>query len=329
MELTEAVRRILSGHPIIIIGCLCAGIIAGVLLHRSAMLQAGTNGQSTCGGWTIRPALTDPAIYSASTRLTLGSSAPKSTAEATALADSARAVVTSPSQVAVALRAAGVRRDADTVAACDVSLQVLGSSNIFELTVTDQSPSVAAAVANSLASGLIQQQIQAYRGQQVKLITDLEAQLQSLNTQAGSLDAQISTLALKAAAQAQGVDRFNASAVAAAAAQNANSLAALRAQRADVAQEINTLTVERQSLLANSAQPAAPSVIDPAQRPEAPDPGRRSEFLLLGLLLGAVIGIGLAALLEAFRPMVVGRTDVARILGVPMLGYLDPVGGKA
>jgi capsular polysaccharide biosynthesis protein len=246
-----------------------------------------------------------------------------------AMADVARAVVTSPSQVAVALAAAHVQRDPEAVAGCDVNVQVLGSSNIFELTVTDESPTAAAAVANSLASGLIQQQVQAYRGQQVKLITDLESQLQNLNSQGASLDTQIYGLASRAASQAQGVDRFNASAVAAAAAHNANTLAALRAQRADVAQEINTLTVERQSLLANSAQPAAPSVIDPAVAPDEPNPGSRSEYLLLGLLLGAVIGLGLAALLEAFRPTVVGHADVARALGVPMLGYLQPAGGKS
>src|SRR5207245_11276599 len=45
--------------------------------------------------------------------------------------------------------------------------------------------------------------------------------------------------------------------------------------------------------------------------------------LALGTLLGLLVGAGIAALLEAFRPTLVGSGAVARELQVPFLGELS------
>src|SRR5438309_6882063 len=80
MALQEVARRVLLGHWMVIAGLVIACMAGVTVLH-----------------------LREAPTYTASTRLVLDAPAPTSLTEATAIADGAKAIVTSPSHVSTAL----------------------------------------------------------------------------------------------------------------------------------------------------------------------------------------------------------------------------------
>src|SRR5215831_5199273 len=164
MEVGEAVRRILVQHWRLIAILVVIGIATGVVLGLSG-----------------------PRLYAASARVSLSSTDPQDAAESQALADSARAVVTSPSHVARAVTAIGASRDANVVAQQHVALQALGTSGVTELTVTDPDPYVAARLANALAQDLVATRRDMARG----AAQSPAEQLANVQAEIGQIDAQI------------------------------------------------------------------------------------------------------------------------------------------
>jgi len=66
-----------------------------------------------------------------------------------------------------------------------------------------------------------------------------------------------------------------------------------------------------------------PTVIDSASPSTTRAvPPFRSQDVALGALLGLILGVGIAALMEAFNPTVVGEEAIAAQLGAPVLGVL-------
>src|SRR4051794_16937245 len=86
MELNDALRRIVGQHRRLLGICLLVGLALGLLLAPHGRL------------------------YSASSRLVLDTPDPVARQQSEAISDTARAIATSPSQVAAALRRAGVKR---------------------------------------------------------------------------------------------------------------------------------------------------------------------------------------------------------------------------
>lgn len=267
MELNEALRRIAGRHVFVLVACVLIGAIGAYLL------RAG-----------------QPQTFSAETRLVLDTPDPQSLAEATTIADTARAIVTSPSRVANALTAAGSPQDPEQVAHHDISLETLGSSAILQLTVRDTNPRVAAAVATSLAKDLIDTRLEVTQGRYLDAVHGLDDQIQSIN-------AKISRLR-----GAPGRGHFG--------------------QLDALAQQLQSLESSRANVVAAFVGRPTPLIIDTARVPRHPDPSHTIPDLALGALLGLLVGAGIAALLEAFRPTLVGSGAVARELQVPFLGEL-------
>ena len=132
MDLQELTRRVVLGHWVLIMVCVVASAGAVITYH-----------------------LFDTPMYSASTRLVLDAPAPTSGTEATAVADAAKAIATSPTHVIAALKAAGVTRDPVKVIP-NITLVPLGTSGVLQLTVKDPDAAAAAGIANALAEDLIQ-----------------------------------------------------------------------------------------------------------------------------------------------------------------------------
>jgi uncharacterized protein involved in exopolysaccharide biosynthesis len=277
VEVEEALQRILLVHRRLILVLVLLGLLAGFALH-----------------------LTERPVYAASTRVVLGSPDPQDAAESQALADGARAIVTSPAHVAAALDALGVSRDPATVARDDVDLQALGTSGTMELTVRDGDPHVAARLANAIATDLIATRLQIVRGASAQT---LNQQAAALRTKLDQVDAQIGSL--------QGA---LATATPAGLAVLSSELASWEAERTSILQQISALQAEPQQ---------SPMVVDPALAPDHPVPSRRPLDMALGALLGLVVGVAAAALAETLRPTVMGARAVARVVGAPVLGELN------
>jgi capsular polysaccharide biosynthesis protein len=267
VELNEAVHRILGQHWNIVL-CL-------------ALLGAGL---------ATLVASREPRTYTAATRVVLDTPDPKSQAESGVIADTARAIASSPAHVRAALSKARARdRDADALAREGLNVRSLGASGVLQLSVTDSDPATAAAIANALAGDLIETRRGVTRGQIEAALTSLDKRIDALNRQLAEATTQTAEAAR---------------------------------ERDFLAQQRAVTEAERVNLLATVATRPRPSVISPARAPEDADPSGLGPDLVLGALVGILLGVGLTALLESLRPTLVGGDAVARELDAPLLGPL-------
>ena len=81
--------------------------------------------------------------------------------------------------------------------------------------------------------------------------------------------------------------------------------------------------------LSNDLRSSDIEVVDAAEVPRAPVGPNTRTNLLLGLLLGSVMAIGMAVLLEAFDTRIQTPADVKRALRLPFLGMLPHVSSRA
>jgi len=289
VELSEAAQRILRRHAALILVLVLLGGAAAFALH-----------------------LGDPTLYRATARLVLDTPDPQSGTESASIADTARAIVTGPTQVTEALATVGVRRDPVDFAKHDVVLEALGTSGVLALSVRDPNPRIAAALANALADELIQARVEVTAGRIDQALTDISSEIADLSRQVTVIDFRVNDLNEQIAAGGSEED-----------------LAALRAQRDDLVQSRDALVQQRTSLQAeqatvesaNALRPQA-AVVDRAAPPPDPEPSRVPADTALGVLLGLVLGVGAASVLEAFRPTVIGRDGFVRELGAPVIGEL-------
>ena len=296
MDLQELTRRVVLGHWVLIIVCVVVSAGAVIAYH-----------------------LFDTPMYSASTRLVLDAPAPTSGTEATAVADAAKAIATSPTHVIAALNAAGVTRDPVKVIP-NITLVPLGTSGVLQLTVKDPDAAAAAGIANALADDLIQTRLavspaahKAALDAQIKTVTD---QIAALNVDITSLKDQLKNLA---------VDPANPQTTAVKAQILADRITFDDNEISTLTQQLIHLDSERSSL--GSASDTTPSVIDTATVPIKPDPSRLPIDLALALVIGSVLGVGGAAARETFRPTLASGDAVAKALEVPILGWLPDEAG--
>jgi capsular polysaccharide biosynthesis protein len=275
VELNEVVRRIVGRHWVVIMVCVMLGLGASL-------------------GMSVKEVRT----YTASSRITLDTTAPKSSAEAIANSDTARALATTHSQVRAALDAAQARRDVTKFAANNVQVRALGSSSVIEIAVIDHDPDVAAKVAGALASNVVKLRLETSRSDADELARLLDKRIAELNRKLVQIDRQFNQVSPQVAN-------------------------ALLAQRDDLSRQLDTIELQRLDISREFAVSPKPAVVESAEVPLKMDPSRLPLNLALGGLLGLVLGVGVAGVLESLRPTIVGPRALARAAGAPMLGVLD------
>ncbi len=297
MELNEAANRILRGH----LKLIAALVLLGLALASGVYFAGGVK-------------------YTAASRVQLGTPDPQDPAQAVAIADTARAVVTSPSHVQSAISVADVNRTVPEVTKA-ITVQPLGSSGVVELSVTDTDPSVAAKLANRLADDLLLTRVNNSRGadQLPGLQRQIDADAQAIvdiDTRTADLNNKLASLSDVPASPA------NEGAIALQIQIVTNQLNGLQQQRSSLVQELGNLHTQRDALLQNSGA-QSPAVIQQATAPSSPDRTQLPVDLALGGLLGLVAGVALATIMEVLRPTLIGRRALANLLGVPVIGHLD------
>jgi capsular polysaccharide biosynthesis protein len=293
MEFEELVRRVLGRHWRLIAACVALAVLAAVTL------------------------IPRESLYTSTARIVLDNEDPASRGEAAVIADTGRAIATSPANVRAALEAAGARRDVDAFAQDNVTVTALGSSSVLALSVKDRDPAVAAAVANRLAERVIRTRLQVTRGFVDGVREDLGRELREVDRRIGAAEAAIDRLSGQLARA--GDD-------AAARLQLRRDAAVRRRDR--LVQERSALESERAALLGAGAR-REPRVISPATVASSADESGMTADLALAVFLGLVVGIGTAGLIETLRPTHVGERSVARALGLPVLGTLSRPPGEA
>ena len=296
MELTDAARRILGQHWRLIACCMLVAAFAVVLVVPRAP------------------------TYTASARLILDAPDPQTSSETTGIADTARAIATSPSEIRAAMRSAGVKdRDPAALGLDSVSVASLGQSAIVDLSVSDRDPRVAAALANALVARVIRTRLAVTRGQAAQVTAGLDQRISSIDRQIVTADSAIGKLTIELAAAKSPTD--------------VNALRALSneslQQRDLLDQTRSSLESQRISLLSASAVQRYPSVLSAATLPRTADSSGIVTDLVLAIFLGLVVGIGISSVIESLRPKLIGGYAVARELDAPLLGTLSTQPGEA
>jgi uncharacterized protein involved in exopolysaccharide biosynthesis len=288
VELNDALRRVFGQHRALIVAFVVLGLVLAGLMHMG-----------------------DSRTYTASTRFALDTEDPETQAESASIADTAKAIATSPLQVKGAIaRARATGRDPVATAKNHVSIRALGSSGVLQLSVTDPNPRAAAAISNALAERVINARLKVSSGQLKQVVGDLTQRIDEVNQSLASLDAKIDSLG------AQGVGVASGEPV-------GKELRDLLTQRDSLSQQRSVLESERVRALSTDALRPAPTIISPATAPRHADPSGRLPDMVLGALLGLILGVGLAALVETLRPTLVGGEALARELDTPLIGTLS------
>jgi uncharacterized protein involved in exopolysaccharide biosynthesis len=218
--------------------------------------------------------------YTATALISLGSADTTSGTDSTALADTARALATSQSQVAAAAK--GLGRDPEHVTQ-NITVSAIGTSGIIEISVRDTDPKVAAQLANNLGQGVVRS-----RQQSIAPPGDIESQLDGIDAQLSKLDGQIASLDVQLQAVQAGIGSGNLQAQSLQAQIIADRLSELSSQRSILVQQRISIQ-DRQPLL-----PRNPAIVDAAMAPSKPDVSRIPGEIALGALAGVLIGVMLA-----------------------------------
>ncbi|MDX6248200.1 MAG: hypothetical protein QOF10_1560 [Kribbellaceae bacterium] len=236
-----------------------------------------------------------PAVSLASIRLQALSGAPKSATEAEGISSRVLALATTPSVLEASLKEAGVQRGVVDFAATHVAAQRLGESSIVELSVTDHDPLAAAKIVSALAD-------------RVALFMN-NGDRAVFNDAKAKLDKEVQDAAAhrdKLADQLRGIADINA---------RAN----LQTQIQSADQLLAQLTSQRSTLVVADA--TRDIVVQIGTKPEVVQV--KSALLpqaALAVLLGLILGLTAAAILETTRPRVASVRALAHLLHAPVLG---------
>ncbi|HZX05366.1 hypothetical protein [Kribbella sp.] len=235
----------------------------------------------------------DPSI--ASIRLQVIAGAPKSATEAEGMNSRVLAVATTSSLLSTALQAAKAVRDVDLYATNNVSAQRIGGSSVVELSVTDNDAGAAGRIVSELAPRVALFMNQGDQSTYRSTVAALTSQIDDATARRDKLVAQLRGIADVTARADLGVQI-----------QSANQL-------------LSELSGQRATLVANNA--TRDQVVLVSDQPDIrQEPSSILPELALALLLGLVLGLTAATVLETFRPRVNGIRALARLLQAPVLG---------
>ena len=272
MEIDEIAARLLRQYWAVVLLCVAAPLVAITLLVAK-----------------------QPPMYAASARIVSGNTVPASNAQAQALVSQIQGIATGKSAAASALQETGVKRNVNDFITSHVSVAGLGGSQVVDLTVTDRSPRVAAALAKNLAKEVVQS---INRTGQSGLSTTLNA----IDQEIVRLSEQHGVAASQAAANPKNEQ--------------------LQSKLAGLNQVIANFSGDRSRLLIQATTQGLASVLDQPVVPQAPQSKALAQKLGLAAVLGLVVGVLIASIAETIRPTVPGARRVSRRLGAPTLGQL-------
>ena len=239
--------------------------------------------------------------YVATVRLQVSASAPMSTIEADAIGSRVLALASTPSVVRTALDEAGLDpADATAVARDAVSSRRLGQSSVVELSVSQASRRDAVALVGTLADAVTTFMNDANRGEFEKTLAAVDKDLAAATARLSK-----ATQRLTHARDPQ--------------APRPDLVAAAGAAQAAVDQLADT----KASMTVADASRDRVVVVDGPDPEVAQAPSALLPRTALALLLGLLVGLGLAVTLETLRPRLAGLRALARRFDAPVLGNAE------
>lgn len=182
----------------------------------------------------------------------------------------------------------------------DVSVELVADTQIMEIRVQHERPDEARDRAQVLAESYI-----TYRRDQglerlVRASEGIGNDIEEVKAQIADLDARTS--------------------------QSPELASSLRAERDRAIIQLSTLeSTLRQLPEAEEVRQGGGSIITPAELPTEPVSPKKALNLVLALVVGAVLGLGLALIAENLDDRLKSPEDVERLVGAPILGYIPLV----
>ena len=280
MEANEALRRVVWRHRWLLIALLLLPVVFTVLVRSDGHVR-----------------------YAASAKIQTQSAAPDAQTQVDAILGRTTAIATNPVLVRQALGAAKVDRSALQVAEHEISVTILGSSAVVQLTVTDTSRSVATRLDTALADAVVN----------------------DLNGLGASTSQALTSLEGSATQLRQTRDGLVSSLNAANGPPTSAKVQSLLAQLTAVEQQLANNATATQQILANSTAGASAAVIS---TPTAAVGVSRhvAEYGALAGLLGLLIALLIATIRELMQPTVADPSTGAREIGTVFLGRARAAG---
>ena len=236
-----------------------------------------------------------PAVSLASVRLQVVSGAPRSATEAEGISGRVLALATTPSLLGASLQEARAQRDVAEFAAAHVAAQRLGESSIVELSVTDKDPIAAGQIVAALAERVATFMNNGDRAAFNAALAKVDKQVADATANRDKLVLQLKGIA------------------------DVNARADLQTQIQSAGQLVSQLSTQRASLaIADANRDIVVPVGTKAEISQV-----RSSLLpqaALALLLGLILGLTAAAILETMHPRVASVRALAHLLQAPVLG---------
>jgi succinoglycan biosynthesis transport protein ExoP len=189
----------------------------------------------------------------------------------------------------------------------EVEVEVLPDTELLTLKVADRSPERASDIANALA-GLLVEQVQAlYSGDAQSARAALQQQLGVIETNLEQDRAALQDL-LDGSAQ-----------------ENARMDALETKIRAEEEAYASLLRQYEDAGVAEATRESSATIVAPAIEPDSPSKPRKKLNMVLGTLVGAVAGVGLAFLFEYLDPALHSADDLEAATSTPVLGLIPRV----
>ena len=236
--------------------------------------------------------------YMASARIQVPGGPASSTTEADAISNQAQALATNPGFVREALAGAGVRRTplVDYIKH-NISVVRQGESAVVDVTVTDTNRLVAGYVDQTLASKVVSFINGSNQTSVPGALADIDQRLKVIRKEQTKLQTELNAYP------------------------NDPRVPTWQAQQYLVAQEHADLNTERSQIVLQHALLPQALLID-AHEPEVVA-SRLPQLLALAVLLGLLLGLAAASVVEMLRPTVPTPRALARLLDAPLLGRLN------
>lgn len=188
--------------------------------------------------------------------------------------------------------------------------RVVPNTQMVEITVTDTNPQRAQIIANELANQLSLQS-PTISGTETGVRQDfITEQLSSLQGQIQETEKTIEALQKNLIGQ-----------------KSASQITNIEKQISEQTKKLDGLRTNYANFLANSQQGAVNilSVVEPANLPTRPVGANKWVIILLAGLVGFSLGSGAAYLLEYLDKTIKTTSDVERVFGLPVIGYISEI----
>jgi capsular exopolysaccharide synthesis family protein len=188
--------------------------------------------------------------------------------------------------------------------------KVIPNTQMVEISVTDTNPKRAQIIAGELANQLMQQS-PAIAG------TETGARQEFIRAQLSSLQVQIQETEKTIEELQKSLVGLN----------SASQVASIEKEISEQTQKLNNLQENYANFLANSQQGALNilSIVEPANLPTRSVSTNKLVIIALAGLVGFILGTGAAYLLEFLDKTVKTATDIDRIFGLPVIGYISDI----